>query len=118
METRQFQLFKRINFQISGSEALTRKIISPLIEGFQKRLQAFKFEEGSFSAWIEVADDLQCNFIEPTVAFGSFRISLEIRDKEYDGSASRFNQFEVSILANRLNELAFEQNGLALEVKS
>lgn len=113
-----YQLFKRVNFQISGEEALTRKIISPLVEEFRERLQAFKFEEGSFKAWIEVADDLHCNFIEPTVASGSFRISLEMRDKEYEGSSSRFNQFEISILANRLNELNFIMNNLALKVKS
>ena len=117
METRLYQLFKRINFQISGGGALTRKIIAPLVEEFQKRLQDFKFEEGSFSAWVEVADDLQINFIEPTVAALSFRVSIEIRDKEYEGSARRFNQFEISVLANRLQELDFQMNHLALKVK-
>lgn len=118
MDTRLYQLFKRVKFEISSDEALTRKIITPLVEEFQKRLQAVKFEEGSFKAWIEVADDLHCNFTAPTVATGSFRISIELRDKEYDGSARRFNQFEFTVLANRLKELNFIMNNLALEVKS
>ena len=113
-----YQLFKRVKFEISGDDALNRQIIAPLLEEFQKRLNDFKFEEGSFSAWVELADDLQINFTEPTVADGSFRISLEMRDKEYNESASRFNQFEISILANRLKELDFQMNHLALKVKN
>lgn len=112
-----YQLFKRINFRISGAGVLDRKVIAPLVEEFQKRLNDFKFKEGSFSSWIELADDLQISFPEPTVADGSFRISLEMRDEDYNESASRFNQFELSILGNRLKELNFMMNHLTLETK-
>ena len=71
---RMYQLFKRVPFQISGDEALNTKIIAPLLQEFRRRLKGFRFEEGSFKVWIEEADDLQINFIEPTIAVCSFRI--------------------------------------------
>lgn len=113
-----YQSFKRIPFRILGGGVLSRQIVAPLVTEFQKRLNDFKFEEGSFSAWVEVADDLQINFTEPTVADGSFRISLEMRDKKYEESASRFNQFEISVLNTLLKELEFQMGHLALKVKN
>jgi hypothetical protein len=114
---RMYQLFKRVPFQISGDEALNTKIIAPLVQEFRRRLKGFQFEEGSFKVWIEEADDLQINFIEPTVAACSFRISLEMRDAEDSGHAYRFGQFQTHVFANRLKELDFLMDNLALDVK-
>lgn len=115
----QSQISRKVAFRISTDGILNSQIIHPAVSELRKRLLGFFFREGSFQAWVTVVGDLNVTFPEPSIAVGTYTITLELRDQEYLGSGSRFNQFMISILANRLAEhIGFEINGLKVEMLS
>ena len=113
----QSQISRKVAFRISTDGVLNSKVISPAVSELRKRLFKFSFREGSFAAWATVVGDLNVTFPEPSIAVGTYSLTLEIRDGEYIGSGSRFNQFMMSVLSNRLAEqIRFEINGLKVEM--
>jgi hypothetical protein len=112
-----YQKFARVSFRISGIDDVVvhSRSILPLVTEFRQRLKNFHFEEGSFCAWVEgEPDDFNVNY-SGNVADCSLRINIEMRDAKHDGSDHRYNQFNISVLANRLKDLSFSTGDMALD---
>lgn len=112
-----YQIFRRVDFEITGDEVLNQRNINPLLKEFRSRLERFRLIDKSVQLWVEVVDDFQYHFLEPTRFRGSYRLNIEYRDRVENGSADRYNEFMVSKLNHYLKELDFTLNNLALEVK-
>jgi hypothetical protein len=112
-----YQIFRRIDFEITGDEVLNQRNVNPLLKEFRGRLERFRLIDKSVQLWVEVVDDFQYHFLEPTRFRGSYHLNIEYRDRVENGSADRYNEFMVSKLNHYLKELDFEKNRLVLSVK-
>ncbi len=112
-----FQIFRRVDFEITGDEVLNQRNVNPLLKEFRGRLERFRLIDKSVQLWVEVVDDFQYHFLEPTRFKGSYRLNIEIRDRVDSRASERYNALTISKLNHHLKELDFEMGGLTLSVK-